>query len=450
MLKLVTAALAVLALAPAAAGAVPAVDGVFDLNGSPRHLTLGPDGNVWVALDGLTYDVARVEPNGTVTGFTTAAITFPVGIATSADGRLWVTQPNGVAHFLPGDPASARAVPIAAISDARGIVAGPDGALWTASGDNAIRIATDETFTAFRVTDMGARGIAAGNGKLYIADFGSRRIVELATDGTPTFHTLPEAPQEVVAGPSGQLAAAMPNSLIGRLTPPDPTVLTSDVPATDPFGIVFADDLAYWTANFNTHTLARLTPAGALTTLSGLPAGTGPRFLTKGAGGTLWVGLETSRQIARVTGVVVPAPPPEGPPPPGGGRDVTRPRVTRARLPRAVRRGKSATLRVTLSEAAALTVRFERKLPGRRKAGRCVRPRRAPQGRRCTRFVAAGVQRRAARAGVNELRIAGRIGRRVLPVGAYRLTIVARDAAGNRSRAIKKPLRVTPPPRRRR
>ncbi len=102
---------------------------------------------------------------------------------------------------------------------------------------------------------------------------------------------------------------------------------------------------------------------------------------------------------------------------------------------------------MTSSEAATVTVRFARKLPGHRKAGRCVPPRRARHGRRCVRFKTAGTQRRAAASGANRLAIGGKLGRRTLPIGAYRLTIIATDAAGNASKPITRRLRVVPRPR---
>lgn len=459
MIKLVAATLAAAALTPAAAGAAPAVDGVFDLPGRPNHLALDPDGNMWIALDSATADFAKVSPDGTVTPYDSPQVLNPRGIAAGPDGRMWVTQLGGVAHFSPSDPTGARSVSIVPLNSPQAIVAGPDDALWTAANDLAIRIATDESVRTFRVDGMGARGITlGGDGRLFIADFGGRRVVGLTPDGAPTGYPVPVEPQEVAAGPNGQIAATMPNTLIGRLQPPAFAVQTTDVPLTDPFGIAFADDGAYWTANFARDTLTRMTPAGVATTLTGLPAASGPRYLSKGAGGTLWVGLETAEKVARVTGVTAPPAPPT---PPGGGgdgggggstADRAPPALSQLSLPRSLRVGRSGTLRVTLSEAADVRIRFERKLPGRRKAGRCVSPRRAPQGRRCTRFVDAGTQRRSARADRNALSVAGRIGRRVLPAGSYRLTIVATDAAGNRSRAVRAPLRITPPsrPRRRR
>jgi PKD domain len=84
-------------------------------------------------------------------------------------------------------------------------------------------------------------------------------------------------------------------------------------------------------------------------------------------------------------------------------------------LPRLVRRAAKrpvATIRFTLSEAATVRMRFTR-LPG--------------HGR-------ARTLRIKGRAGVNRVRFAGRVSRRVrLAPGRYRLTMVATDAAGARS-----------------
>jgi streptogramin lyase len=456
-----TAALAAAVIAPTAASAAPAVDRVFNLPDRPHQLALGPDGNVWITMEGPTDNIARVRPDGTIDRFTSAAIVSPVGIVAGPDGQMWVTEGNAIAHFSPADPSAARRVDVAGLAPHR-IVVGADGALWTGSNDRFVRIATDERVVSFASTGLvSARGIAAGgDGNLYAADFGGRQVVGITTAGTPAgVFPLDENPQEVAAGPANQLAATLPSNLIARFTPPSRTAQNTDVPLTDPTGIVFAPDGAYWAANFPRDTLTRLTPDGAVTTLAGFPAGSGPRHLTVGRDGTLWVGLETSRQVARVTGVVAPTPTPPTPPSGGGGGgarggggttgDVTPPSLANVRLPATLRIGRAGTLSVTLSEAATVKVRFERALPGRHKAGRCVKPRRAPRARRCTRFSSLGSQSRSARAGANSLAIGGKLGRRTLPVGSYRLTIVATDAAGNPSKPITRRLRVVAPPQRR-
>jgi hypothetical protein len=106
---------------------------------------------------------------------------------------------------------------------------------------------------------------------------------------------------------------------------------------------------------------------------------------------------------------------------------------------RKVKRG--TTIRYTLSEAAKVTLRFERKLKGRRvKKGKkrvCAKPtRKNRKKRKCTRYKRAGKTLvRTSKAGKNKVKFSGRIAKKALKRGSYRLTIVATDAAGNKSKA---------------
>ena len=116
-----------------------------------------------------------------------------------------------------------------------------------------------------------------------------------------------------------------------------------------------------------------------------------------------------------------------------GGADRTPPALGRVKLAparfavarratavAALRRG--TTVRYRLSEPAAVTLRVERVKAGRRRA--------------------AGTLRRSGAAGANRVRFSGRIGRRALPAGRYRLTVRATDAAGNRSKARSATFRI--------
>lgn len=129
-----------------------------------------------------------------------------------------------------------------------------------------------------------------------------------------------------------------------------------------------------------------------------------------------------------------PAPPPPPPPPPGGGSgppaDRTAPRITVARLARtAVTAGTRPALQLTLSEPAAVTATVTQRVPGRRAGGTC-RPG-GRRGTRCTATVTRATLRLKGTAGTSTLRLALQ---RLKP-GTYRIAIVARDAAGNRSAA---------------
>lgn len=425
--KLRTTTLAVLTVALTAllllahagsASAAPAVNGEFAVSEQPKQLTLGPDGNIWVTLG---TKIAKVTPAGVVTEYAPADVTGPVGITSGPDGNLWVTQSGSVVKIPPAAPLTAEKFLIAEIVDPRGITTGPDGNLWTASGDKVIKIppAAPLTYTPpYTVTGMGARGIArGGDGRLWVVDFANGQLVAVTTAGVATAYPIGGAPQEVAAGPGSQMGYANPGAdphHVGRITPGG-AAQSTNVPLTDPFGITFATDGAYWFAQFASNTIGRMTTDGQVTTLAGLSPGAGPRHIAVGAGNTLWVSLQGTNKIARITGV---DPPPAGTPVTPPGTDVVAPAISGLSLSRRVLRlGTAMRIGFRLSEAATVRLTFHRRLAGKRR-GRA-------------RYKRAGTLVRSRPAGRSSLRFTGRIGRRTLEPGRYRLTLTATDAAGN-------------------
>ncbi len=305
-----------LPLAAAPASADPVVDGQFQVTGvgTNNQITVGPDSNIWLTLDsGVTNDLAKITPDGVVTEYDPAAITDPTGITAGPDGNLWVTQNGGVAKFSPADPGSAVATPIAAITDARAITVGPDANLWTGSETKLVKIppANPAGATSFTVLTQ-ARWITAGtDGNLWVADgIGGQRVVRVTPAGVATPFPTGGGPQGIAAGPNGQVAYSNPIANpqeVGRIADPGPAQATA-TPLADPTGVAFGADQAYWFAQFGTNDLGRLTPDGAYSTLP-IAANTGPRQLTGGPNNTLWVTLDTSDKVARVSGVNPPAPP---------------------------------------------------------------------------------------------------------------------------------------------
>jgi hypothetical protein len=102
---------------------------------------------------------------------------------------------------------------------------------------------------------------------------------------------------------------------------------------------------------------------------------------------------------------------------------------------RIAKRGRRArpipSLSFSLSEAASVQVVLERRVKGRRVGSRCSTS--ARTGKRCTVFRRALTMKSAGAQGANKLRLPSSIRR--LPRGTYRLTLVATDAAGNKSAA---------------
>jgi hypothetical protein len=206
---------------------------------------------------------------------------------------------------------------------------------------------------------------------------------------------------------------------VGRVTTAG-AVTPTPAPATDSTGVARGGDGAYWFAQFTAHKLGRLTPQGGYAQPISFPLGSGPRHIAAGSGNTLWVGLETANKVARVTGVTPPTPGTGSGgaaaggagAPAGAPRDTVAPALRRLRVDSRRRR-----LSVRVSEPARLRLQIER-----RRGGRWVRVR--------------SLTRRARR-GANRVSLGRRLRR-----GRYRLSVVAVDAAGNRSKTARKPFRV--------
>src|SRR5215213_7377447 len=137
------AALAIVSLlvAGSSALAAPVVDGHFPTSetGTNKKIVAGPDGNMWVTINGGGKDVARISPAGQVDEFELEGVAAPTGIGVDPEGRIWVTQEGGVASFLPSEPKeSSKATEIADVKDPASIVAGPNGEMWVASPEKVV------------------------------------------------------------------------------------------------------------------------------------------------------------------------------------------------------------------------------------------------------------------------------------------------------------------------
>jgi streptogramin lyase len=444
-------------LAGGRAQAAPVVDGTFDLSGNPERIALGPDGNVWVTVAGPT-EVARITPAGTVTEFDVPTLEGAVGIGAGPDGKVWVTFSTKVGRFDPADPVGSAEAFAADVVSGQNLVTGPDGNLWTPSADKLLRItpAATPVVTAFTILTAGV-DIASGGGQLWVSDANGGEVVSATTDGVPTRYPTGGNPRGVAVGPDGLVGYTDPASphSVGRIVAgglPQPTLVT---PGTDPFGMTAGADGAFWFAQPFGNNLGRLTADGTYSELGDFGPEAGPRYVVAGPGNTLWVALQglngnAANKVARVSGLEPPVPPSNG----GGngpaptnvapvvsGLAVTpkRFRVAKGASPAArkrdARRGQAPAgtrIAFVLSEAATVRLSFERKAAGRKRGGRCVKPTRALRGaKRCTRWVAAGAPiRRDLAAGKRSVAFSGRVGRRALRVGSYRVTAVATDSGG--------------------
>jgi hypothetical protein len=104
---------------------------------------------------------------------------------------------------------------------------------------------------------------------------------------------------------------------------------------------------------------------------------------------------------------------------------------------------RGTTVRYALSEAARTAFTVLVKKSGRKVGRRCVAPKRSNRRKeRCHRFVKVGGFARSSAAGANRFRFSGRVKRKALKRGNYRLLAVAVDAAGNRSTKLSRAFRI--------
>lgn len=339
------AALIAVALQAPSAHAAPALAGTFpsgQLSGPPGRLAAGSDGNVWFTINSPTNDLGRITPSGTVTEFSLTGNPSLIGLTAGPDGNLWATTIGDVIKIPPGDPTSATSFADANIGSSSEITVGPDGNLWAGDATNGvIKIppgspgngvgGEDHDFTG--VLAGKALGLTAGgDGNIWIADNtndANSQIVRVNTSGvvqgtpTPAGNSLQQS--ELAAG-VGQVVFTEPigggvPERVGRVDFSG-NVQFTDMPngLGDPVGITFGNDGAYWIANFGANAVRRMTPAGDVTSPITFDANSGPRQITKGPNDTLWVSLETSQKIAKITGVSAPPSPPPPPPPPPPGK----------------------------------------------------------------------------------------------------------------------------------
>jgi sugar lactone lactonase YvrE len=327
-------AFASLVLAAPAAQAAPALAGEFQLPtlptpitvGSNNELVAGPDGNIWITTE--QNAIVRMAPDGTAVRFDPGGMTKPAtGITLAPNGKLFAAQDDRFIVIDPANPAGANQTLVAGLTGAQGITVGADGNVWLAGSNALVKIPPDNPvgFTSNAVALGAPKGMTTGSdGLLWIADgSGNLRSVNTATPTTAVTTPTTGGPQDVAAGPNTQVGYANPTSSpqsVGLMTPGG-TLQPFALENTDPFGIAFGQDGAYWVARSQGNDLLRMTTDGQISFLGGFPpsGGVGPRKITTGPDNTLWVTVDTPEKIAKITGVEPPPPPDDTPPPPPPG-----------------------------------------------------------------------------------------------------------------------------------
>jgi virginiamycin B lyase len=471
--------LALVALAlliPGTASAAPTIEEFAPVptpNAGIQDIVQGPDGNMWFTERNANM-IGRIS--GTTPGATTefplaGGATSPDLIVVGPDGALWYTQNTSVGRMPPDNPAGVQTFGGLGIIQARGIAVGPDGNLWVsdAGGNQVHRITPAGTAASAAIPlpmGVNARGIALGpDGNMWVADFSTPGgVVRVTTGATPTATRFPVpagSPIDVIGGSDGNVWYAGQGTAVGKVAP-DGTATAFSSKGVDPFGVTLGPDGAVWFAEFQANAVGRVGTDGTTSEVTGMTAGAGPRYVASGPGNTIWFTEETGNRVGRVTGIESGGGGGGGGS--GGGADTTDPALSTlklsskrfrlgGRLPSVAAVRTGLTIRYTLSEAATVTLSFERVTRGRKVGKRCVKAKRSNRRRKaCTRHVAVKPALSFANqaAGQRSIRFEGRLSRRkTLKPGVYRLTLRARDLAGNRSSPLRARVEVLPRKRKR-
>ncbi|HEV7492332.1 virginiamycin B lyase family protein [Baekduia sp.] len=250
----------------------------------------------------------------TITEHALAVSSHPVGLEPSADGTLWITQWSNSAigrmtlagvttpYTLPTPDAQATA-----------ITTGPDGNLWAAeSQGNAIaRITPTGTATEFPLPTAGsapASIVTGPDGQLWFTESAGARIGHMKPPaGAISEITLASGaqPQGIDVGADGNLWVALAGAganAIARVTPAG-TVTSFPVPtaAASPYAVAAGPDGNVWFTERSAGRIGRITPSGTITEFLLPSASSGPVTIAAGPDGALWFAETGGNAVGRIT-----------------------------------------------------------------------------------------------------------------------------------------------------
>jgi streptogramin lyase len=207
--------------------------------GSPAHITVGPDGNLWTVS---TTGAIRISPTDPTTNSLFGVITAGKQVVAGGDGNLWATGGTQVARFTTaGAPAAGS--PFNLSGNTQGIARGPGNQIGfgcpqcTPQSVGRITGAGPPQLTNTGTVDPAFGITFANDGGYWYSEFNQNRLARLTPQGTIS-HPLPKfstagtrGPRQITKGPNNTLwvtldePGADPNDKVARVTgvtPPTP------------------------------------------------------------------------------------------------------------------------------------------------------------------------------------------------------------------------------------
>src|SRR6202049_48090 len=224
-------------------------------NSGPFAITQGPDGNMWFTESNTgTNKVAKVTPFGVFTEYTLpTANAFPGNIVAGPDGNLWYVDE---ANHL-GRVTTAGTITLFPAADPAGIAVGPDNNLWVPEF-NGMKVDVYSTAGALlhsypsntNPANLQLEQITAGpDGNMWFDTFSGDNVVRMitGTGATTAFvysPTIQNVMRGITKGPDGNVwASASDSNLIARITPAG-VLTTFPIPSANaqPYGITTGPD----------------------------------------------------------------------------------------------------------------------------------------------------------------------------------------------------------------
>ncbi|HXE44084.1 MAG TPA: GDSL-type esterase/lipase family protein [Conexibacter sp.] len=304
----------------------PAIDEFALPGGSssyPTGIVAGPDGNIWIAEDGIGSGgtkIARITTAGGLTEFAAPAGSYPAQLAFGADGNVWFAEGpgntgDGIGRMTPSGGITEFFTP-RQFTSPLGMTAGPDGNVWfsEAQVDNGNRIAMitpDGEITEYELPSFSAyvEYLTSGpDGAIWFTESDANQIGRITVDGDITEYPLPTSnaqPGAIAPGPDGNLwFTEQEGNKIGRITP-DGQITEFALPAekSHPKGITAGPDGAMWFTEWGpaANKIGRITTAGVITAEHPLPTpNASPEQVVTGPDGNLWFTEWSAGKVGRL------------------------------------------------------------------------------------------------------------------------------------------------------
>jgi virginiamycin B lyase len=284
-------------------------------NAQPWVLTVGPDGNLWIADHSNGKILRFTVADATFKEFTAAPSNTTIeGIALGSDDALWFTERSADKIGRMTTAGVVSEYPVTANSYVLAIVAGPDGKLWfTEFSNNAIgSITTTGTVSEYaQPYSQPARLAVGADGKVWFDFYGANRVAYFmpATPASVTSFSI----NTTARGPAGIAVASdgaawfyeTTGNNIGRMTSTG-AVAEYPIPTADSAGgsraaMAVGPDGNLWFTEFGAGQIGRATLSGAIKEFPIPTASSGPYGIVSGPGGKLWFVESTANKLASIT-----------------------------------------------------------------------------------------------------------------------------------------------------